>query len=404
MNLKNVLISDAIFFLLNSFQMSGRKRNRTLQLEKEAKKSKSLLMYFSHASEPHSQSNDSIPVESSPSLFSKSDEFVTLPHPVLSLNQPADFTTLAHIPSTAHLTQLDDSVPLMSAPSTLQADDSTLLPPTPASLQSATITTETNDNCTNDGNGTLSFLWPSVYTEKMWRQKEELYPWLTCNNGKLGCNVCRNVANISGHKVQGTGISKGWTNIDISCNGTGRQQQLTSFRKKIKEHMDSHAHKACERIAKTAKQQTVEKAVDNVNMSQFRTTEKVLRTAYYVAKNDRPYTDHPQLLELQNMNGINTGFGLVSRWSATQIIDHVAMEMRKRVCRYLQECDAKIAILIDESTVTDKSALIIYLNCEIDQSVEFFSLIWWNYQVRMRNLSPLHCYQLLILMGLMSYI
>ena len=29
---------------------------------------------------------------------------------------------------------------------------------------------------------------PNIWTDKMWREKQQLYPWLLCKNGKLGCH------------------------------------------------------------------------------------------------------------------------------------------------------------------------------------------------------------------------
>ena len=50
-----------------------------------------------------------------------------------------------------------------------------------------------------------------------------------------------------------------------------------------------------------------------MNKEQVRTTEKVLRTVYFIAKKGRPFSDQPNLLELQELNGADVGFGLRSR-------------------------------------------------------------------------------------------
>jgi len=40
---------------------------------------------------------------------------------------------------------------------------------------------------------------------------------------------------------------------------------------------------------------------------EIETTEKVFRTAYCIAKNQRPFSDHPKLIDLQIYNGLNMG-------------------------------------------------------------------------------------------------
>ena len=34
---------------------------------------------------------------------------------------------------------------------------------------------------------------------------------------------------------------------------------------------------------------------------------RVVRTAYYIAKNDKPYTNHLTIIELQELKGVNLG-------------------------------------------------------------------------------------------------
>ena len=66
-------------------------------------------------------------------------------------------------------------------------------------------------------------------------------------------------------------------------------------------------------------------------------TMKILRTAYYIAKNIIPYTDHPDLIELQTLNGNNLGIGLRSRFCATNLIGHIAHEMRYKICTHIKQ-------------------------------------------------------------------
>ena len=67
-------------------------------------------------------------------------------------------------------------------------------------------------------------------------------------------------------------------------------------------------------------------------------------------------------------NGNNLGIGLRSRFTATNMMEHIAYEMRRKICTRIKHIEGKISILLDESTsLTNKSCLIIYLRCETDK-------------------------------------
>jgi len=115
-------------------------------------------------------------------------------------------------------------------------------------------------------------------------------------------------------------------------------------------------------ISALSREQLLEKTVTKVHKDEKRLTSKVFRTAYYVAMNDRPFTDYQGLLELQECNGVDAGLGLRSRYTATEVVVHIAHEMRMTACRKIKETNGCISVLIDEATtVNNKSALIVYL-------------------------------------------
>jgi len=60
-----------------------------------------------------------------------------------------------------------------------------------------------------------------------------------------------------------------------------------------------------------------------------KSTEYVFRTAYFIAKYNRPYEDHQKLIELQKANGVHLESTLHSRYSSTNIISHIASKMRE---------------------------------------------------------------------------
>jgi hypothetical protein len=216
----------------------------------------------------------------------------------------------------------------------------------------------------------LNAPWPDIWSHEVWKNKKKDYPWLTCRDGKLGCDICSKVS-ISVHKRPGVAISAEWAQCCISYYGQSREAKLTSLRKKMKEHKDSTAHSMAERISREAESKTLEKVVDSMTKSEEDATTKVMRTAYYIAKNDRPYSDHHNLVELQILNGVDMGIGLHSRFSATNIIDHISSQMRQNVCAEIKKIEGKISIAIDESTtLSNLATLIIYLKCETSKDCD----------------------------------
>lgn len=208
--------------------------------------------------------------------------------------------------------------------------------------------------------------WPSIWTEEMWERKKNAFPWLDCINGKLGCNVCKEVAQLGTFKKERMSISKEWRLFLITFNGSSKTSQLTSLRKKIFEHKNSFGHTTAERIAAEAKKESIDKVFDEMNAAHLVTTKIVFRTAYFIAKNNRPCTDHFDLLQMQKLNGLDIGVGLHSKRIAMEIICHVSDEMKKRVVKQILGVSGKISVLIDESTTLgSKSTLIVYLKCEV---------------------------------------
>lgn len=87
-----------------------------------------------------------------------------------------------------------------------------------------------------------------------------------------------------------------------------------------------------------------------VSNLEHETTNKIFRTAYYIAKNQRPYTDLPKLVDLQSINDLQMGRVLQSDKSCSNIIEHISLEMRKKICNNIIENQRKICIIVDEST------------------------------------------------------
>ena len=118
------------------------------------------------------------------------------------------------------------------------------------------------------------------------------------------------MSGLSAQKRQGVSIALEWKEYNVSYYGDSLQSKMASLRKKISRHKDSSSHIAATEICSKAEKQTLEQQVDVMNKAEMVKTERVIRTAYFLAKEDGPFSDHPHLFFLQELNGVDLGIGL----------------------------------------------------------------------------------------------
>lgn len=134
------------------------------------------------------------------------------------------------------------------------------------------------------------------------------------------------------------------------------------------------SHSTCEKLLQdcetdrignsiqTAHSKFVERHKDNIEV-----TAKVFRTAYECAKSHLPYTENCRLIDLQTLNGINCGNILYSNNSCSNIINHVASEMRKELVNHIIGSKLKFSILVHDSTsVSNVQSMIVYICTRFD--------------------------------------
>lgn len=217
--------------------------------------------------------------------------------------------------------------------------------------------------------------YPSVWSEEQWLEREAKHKWLVSKNGRLGCSDCASVRNLGLHKTQGLFLSNEWVCCEVSFNGKDKAQQLKSLRTKISAHQASQAHNKASEILAESRKTKLENSVLLQQTYLFSTTEKIFNTAYYLIKNDRPFSDFEDLIQLQKRNGLDLGLTLHSRYSATEIVKHVASEFRKKLMSKLIAENQKLSVLIDESTTLGKeSVLIVYIKTFINGKEELIFL------------------------------
>lgn len=128
------------------------------------------------------------------------------------------------------------------------------------------------------------------------------------------------------------------------------------------DHKNSESHSKATTVLANAKDDVLTKQFDRQREHYCSSTAKLMRTAYYVAKDNRPFIAYYELCCLQEANGVNLGIGLHSRYSVTGLVECISEEMCRRLCSRIKENNQKVSVLMDESTnVSRKSCLIVYL-------------------------------------------
>ena len=134
------------------------------------------------------------------------------------------------------------------------------------------------------------------------------------------------------------------------------------LRKKVREHKASNAHKSAAEILACRRKENLKQSVVKQFSRDIETTNRIFRTVYFCAKKNRPLLDHPDLVDLQEQNGLDMGRVLHSDTVAVDIAKHIASEMRKRVCNDIRDNKTYITIMVDESTsFSNRSAIVVFV-------------------------------------------
>jgi len=192
-----------------------------------------------------------------------------------------------------------------------------------------------------------------------------------------GCTICIAANALGPLKEKGVCLSHEWCTYNIESSVTeSRVTQLSSLRMKIKKHVDSKAHILAVQINQDMNKEVLKKRFTVVDSAVDKETEAVFRTAYYLAKSNRPFSDHEQLIQLQKQNGVNMGLILHSRFSSTAIINHIACEMRRKVVKHLVDNSCKLSVVIDESTTLGKeSVMVVHMKAAVGSGEPIFMFL-----------------------------
>ncbi|XP_055497234.1 E3 SUMO-protein ligase KIAA1586-like [Leucoraja erinacea] len=159
----------------------------------------------------------------------------------------------------------------------------------------------------------------------------------------------------------------------IQSSGSSRPTALASLRNKIRRHEMSRAHEIAQELTEKGGQDLLGNLVRAVSHTVLAETNAVFRTAYYLAKMNRPFSDHDDLIELQEKNGVTMGTSLHSRFSSTTIVEHIAKKMQTKIVDSIVSSSSKLSVLIDEATsLSHKSATIVNVKASLDGATPEF--------------------------------
>jgi hypothetical protein len=236
-------------------------------------------------------------------------------------------SSVSHLPAVADETNLPHNTNNHLILSALSADDQSDDSRECLGDDSSESKIKIDDSAQDNPSQSLKQVWPSFWSVEQQEYFKKTYSWLYPKGGSIGCIICNEVHAIAGpHRKDRmrVNLAQEWVSGSVSGSGKNKQAVLKSLRKKVAQHVMSNSHNAALAIKKSAQQDSVKTSVAQQCHQEYTSTCNVFRTAYYIAINNRPYTDHPDLLDLQKLNGVNIGRVLHSNAVCADIVDHIA--------------------------------------------------------------------------------
>ena len=133
------------------------------------------------------------------------------------------------------------------------------------------------------------------------------------------------------HKSKGMAKAHEWVKGLVIGPGSDRKNKLSSFRTKIKQQMKSKVHVTLDGILNAQKVDQLPRCLSVINDQLQETTQRVFRTAYYVAKSERPFNDYSGLIDLQSASGLDMGILLQSRQVGADICEFIGVKMQRKL-------------------------------------------------------------------------
>ena len=156
----------------------------------------------------------------------------------------------------------------------------------------------------------------------------------------------------------------------------------------VKKHVTSEIHKRAVDLA-LKKELGPKEYVENIRQNtaigksitrMHKKTRKLMKnyfsTAYYLAKNEKPFRDFPELLDLQELNGLDVQKGYRTDRAAAVFVDFIAESMKLPLKEYLMKAKY-YSILQDGSTdlsVSEQELIYIFFLYESRPVLKYFSI------------------------------
>ena len=127
---------------------------------------------------------------------------------------------------------------------------------------------------------------------------------------------------------------------EIAAAGTTDINRASSIRTKINVHQDSDTHKTLMKVGEDRAAEQLPRMFGADFEKHIGSTSKIFRTAYYIANEEKPFTDHPKIIDLQEANRNKIGILLRSRITVGSICEFIGREMQKKLARKIMNENA----------------------------------------------------------------
>ena len=177
---------------------------------------------------------------------------------------------------------------------------------------------------------------PIGVSEESWNKWMESRFWLAFNSdGLVYCSSCSKVQHLGIEREERIRIDSAFVN---GITAKSKKKLL----KKIDKHKISKSHGLCEKVLLVAKSTQIEKTAScatalwiESNHKKIVATEKTFRRAYMCAVEYLPFTKHPAITELEELNGQSHSQVLFSDHSCKEIIEHIATCMKSHLVEFI---------------------------------------------------------------------
>ena len=148
---------------------------------------------------------------------------------------------------------------------------------------------------------------------KEWKEE---YTWLEYNEeeGKMYCRVCKDFPNIADKSSSFFTGNNSFHVGNIKGHDQSRRHERCVEAKKAREALDATP---------------IHKGIRNLNEQTLDKLEKLFNTAYYLAKNGRPFSDFNQLCILQVKNGVSLGETYLNDKRCREFMGAIAEVMKR---------------------------------------------------------------------------